>query len=136
MYHHEASDLSGDPQEVVRELHRLADAAMTDLESWPDVGQKPESIWQMLAQTGFTEEAGDGAVRYTARLTPIVELLLICLGAIEIWDIPMFLLQHGYASEEEADEVGEATEAEALRLLKLLLLRAYTKRFVRSTSRH
>ena len=79
MYHHEASDLSGDPQEVVRELHRLADAAMTDLESWPDVGQKPESIWQMLAQTGFTEEAGDGAVRYTARLTPIVELLLICV---------------------------------------------------------
>jgi hypothetical protein len=133
----QASDLSGDPQkEVVRELHRLADAAMSNLGSWPDVGKKPESIWQMLAQTGFTQEEADGAVRYTVSLTPLVELLLICLGAIEIWDIPMFLLKHGYASEEEADEVWEAAEAEALRLLKLLLLRAYTKRFVRSTSRH
>jgi hypothetical protein len=131
---------SGDPpKEVVRELHRLADAAMSDLQAWPDVGEKPESIWQMLAQTGFTEEVADGssgAVRYTVRLTPVVELLLVCVGAVEIWDVPVFLLKHGYASEEEADEVWEATEAEALRLLRLLLLRAYTKRFVRSTSRH
>jgi hypothetical protein len=101
----------------------------------PASEDKSASIWKMLADSGFTEETTDGSVRY--RLTPDVELLLVCIGAYGTWDIPWILEEHGFASEEEALEVWEAkTEAEALRLLKLLLLRIYTKRFVRSVLRH
>jgi hypothetical protein len=91
----------------------------------------------MLADSGFTEEVSHETIRYTARLTPEIELLLACIGAIETWDIPFVLEEHGYAFEEEAHEVWQAkTGAEGLRLLKLLLLRAYTKRFVRPALRH
>jgi hypothetical protein len=48
-----------------------------------------------------------------------------------------FLEEHGYASEEEALEVWEAeTDAEGLRLLQLLIIRAYAKRFMFSISHH
>jgi hypothetical protein len=92
----------------------------------------------MLANSGLTEELPDGTTRYTELGSAAeIELLLICVGAICPWDMPFFLENHGYASEEEAMEVWEAeTDAEALRLLMVIVLRTYRGRFVRSTARH
>jgi hypothetical protein len=124
--------------DAVRELHRLAHAAMSNPDAWPAGRDKTASIWQMLADSGLTgAETTHGSVRHTVSLTPEIELLLVCIGAYGTWDIPWVLEEHGFASEGEALEVWEAeSEIEALRLLRLLLLKAYTKRFVRSVLRH
>ena len=123
--------------DAVRELYLLAHAAMSDQEVWPASRNKNTSIWRMLADSGFTEEVTHDTIRYTVRVTPEIELLLACIGAVDPWDVPCFLQEHGYASEEEALEVWEAkSEAEAIRLIRLLVLRAYNKRFVRSALRH
>jgi hypothetical protein len=124
--------------DAVRNLHQLAHAVVSGQVAWPASPGKTESIWQMLADSGLTEKLADGTTRYTdLDATGEIELLIVCIGAICPWDIPFFLEKHGYASEEEALEVWEAeTDVEGLRLLKLLILRAYANRFVGSTSSH
>jgi hypothetical protein len=124
--------------EALRNLHQLAHAAIFGQTAWPADREKCESIWQTLADSGLTEESANGTIRYTEpSVTPELELLLACIGAIEPWEVPFFLKEHGYASEEEALEVWEAeTEAEGLRQLQLLINRAYAKRFVLSISHH
>jgi hypothetical protein len=124
--------------EAVRNLHQLAHAAVSGQAVWPASPGKTDSIWQMLADSGVTETLADGTTRYTdPGAIAEIELLVAFIGAIHPWDIPFILKEHGYASEEETLEVWEAeTDVEGLRLLKLLILRAYAKRFVRSISRH
>ena len=112
--------------DAVRNLHRLAHAAVSGQVAWPASPDKTDSIWQMLAHSGVTEKLADGTTRYTdPRATAEIELLVVFFGAIHPWDIPFILEKHGYASEEEAMEVWEAeTDHEALRLLKLIIFRA------------
>ena len=123
--------------EAARELHRLAHSAIFDPGKWPLSGERVERLWRSLAEWGVTEESC-GTIRYRdPAARPEIELLLSCVGAIEPWDIPFFLEEHGYASEEEAFEVWEAdTDAEAYRLLKIVLIRSYFRRFVRSKMHH
>jgi hypothetical protein len=124
--------------EALRNLHQLAHAAIFGQTAWPAAREKCESIRQTLAGSGLIEESAKGTFRYTEpSITPELELLLACIGTVEPWDIPFFLEEHGYASEEEALEVWEAeTDAEGLRLLQLLIIRAYAKRFMFSISHH
>ncbi|MHC2371302.1 hypothetical protein ACVIQT_005950 [Bradyrhizobium diazoefficiens] len=92
----------------------------------------------MLLDWGLTEELPDQTTRYTEfALEAEIKLLLVCIGAIYVWEMPLFLEQHGFASEQEIMEVFEAeTEREALGALRLLILRAYARRYLKSTSRH
>jgi hypothetical protein len=124
--------------DAVRNLHQLAHAAVSGQVAWPASPDKTDSIWQMLSDSGLTETLADGTTRYTdPGATAEIEMLLVFIGAIHPWDISFLLEKHGYASEEDALEVWEAeTDVEGLRLLKLLILQAYAKRFVRSISRH
>jgi hypothetical protein len=123
--------------EAARELHKLAQAAIFDRADWPLSGERVEQLWRSLAKWGVTEESCDG-IRYTdPAARPEIELLLSCIGAIEPWDIPFFLKEYGYVSEEEALEVWDAdTDSEAHRLLKIILIRSYFRRFIRSKMRH
>lgn len=120
---------------AARKLHQLAHAAMSGQTAWPASPDDTDSIWKMLADSGAAKGLPDGRTEYT--LTAEIELLLICVGALYPWDMPFFLEEHGYASEEEALDVWEAeTDDEAVRLLKLLAFRAYARRYLRSISRH
>jgi hypothetical protein len=122
----------------IRRLHQLALAANSGQTSWPASRDDSDSIRKMLADSGLTEELPDRTTRYTELgLAAEIELLLVCIGALCPWEMPYFLEQHGYASEEEAMDVWEAeTDDEALRLLKLIIFRAYAGRFLRSICRH
>jgi hypothetical protein len=87
---------------------------------------------KMLADSGLTQELPDGTTRFTGLASAAeLELLLASTGAICPWDMPLLLNDHGYASEQEAMDVFEATtEDKGLRLLKLLVFRAYAGRFL------
>jgi hypothetical protein len=122
----------------IRRLHQLAHAAISGQTGWPASPDDCNSILKLLADSGLTEELPDGTTRYTEPGSIAeIELLLICIGAICPWEMPHSLEHYGYASEEEALEVWEAeSDDEALRLLKLIICRAYARRFLRSISRH
>jgi hypothetical protein len=106
---------------AIRKLHQHAHEVISGQTAWPVSPDDNESIWKMLADSGMAEELPDGGLTYT--LTAEIQLLLVCVGALCPWEMPFFLEEHGHASEEEALEVWEAeTEAEALRLLKLLII--------------
>jgi hypothetical protein len=112
---------------VMQKLHQMADLAISGRTAWPASPEDSDSVWKMLADSGVTEELSDGTIRYTdPPASADIQLLVAVVGAIYTWDIPSVLEEQGYASEEEALAVWEAeTEAEALRLLKLLIIRAY-----------
>jgi hypothetical protein len=112
---------------VMQKLHQMADLAISGRTAWPASPEDSDSVWKMLADSGVTEESSDGRIGYTdPRASADIQLLVAVIGAIHTWDIPFLLEEQGYASEEEAVEVWEAeTDAEALRLLKLLIFRAY-----------
>jgi hypothetical protein len=121
----------------VRNLHQLAHAAVCGQLNWPASPDRRRSIWQMLADSGVTEQSDTGAIRFTnSGARAELELLLAAIGAINPWDIPFVLQEHGYASEEDLELCEAETEAEGLRRLKLLIFQAYTNHFVRSISRH
>lgn len=111
---------------------------MSGQTSWPSSPADSNSIWEMLANSGLTEELPDGTIRYTELGSAAeIELLLVCIGALCPWNMPFLLEQHGYASEAEAIEMWEAeTDDEALRLLRLIVFRTYRGRFLRSTAGH
>jgi hypothetical protein len=123
---------------ATRELHKLAHSMIFNDAAWPLRNEQVKRVWKLLTKWGvFTEEAS-GALRYTdPAARSDIDLLLSCVGAIHHWDIPFVLEENGYASEEETLEVWEAdSESKAYRLLKILLIRAYFRRFVRSATSH
>lgn len=124
--------------DAICKLHRLAHAVISGQAVWPASPDDTNSIWEMMAESGLVEELPDNTRRYTeVGSASEIELLLVCIGVIYLWDMPFFLERHGFASEQEIMEVFVAeTEREALRLLRLLIFRAYAKRYLQSTSRH
>jgi hypothetical protein len=123
---------------ATRELHRLAHSVIFDPHAaWPLCNKQVERVWKSLAEWGITEESS-GITRFTdPAARPEIEILLSCIGAYDPWEIPFSLEEHGHASEEEACEVWEAdSESEGLRLLKILIFRAYFRRFVQSVTSH
>ena len=123
---------------VVAELHQLAYSMVVGETAWPMTSVDVGPLWQKLTDSGLVEKTSEGSFQYTKAGTAVsVELLLACIGAIEVWDIPFVLEAYGHASDEEAIEVWQAeTEAEALRLLKLLISRAYFSNFISSKRLH
>lgn len=106
--------------------------------AWPASPDDTDSIWEMMAESGLIEELPNNTRRYTeVGSASEIEPLPVCIGAIYLWDMPFFLERHGFASEQAIMEVFEAeTEREARRLLKLLIFRAYVRRYLKSTSFH
>ena len=71
--------------DAVRNLHQLAHAAVSGQVAWPARPDKTDSIWQMLADSGVTEELPDGTIRYTGLgSTAEIQLVLVCIGAIAL----------------------------------------------------
>jgi hypothetical protein len=122
--------------EAIRHLHRFAHAAIFGQAAWPSGRDLNLEIRRMLLASGLSRCIEDQPDTFTAP-PPEIDLLLFCIGFNEPMEAPYELECAGLITEEEAEKVWETTsEAGGLALIKLLLMRAYFKRFIQSSARN
>jgi hypothetical protein len=119
-----------DREEVIRLLHQLAHAAVCGQAPWPASRETCESIYRMLAEAGLEETTPNGSIRSA----PGIDDLLTFVGVWDPWDVPIRFAFD--VSDEDVERMEFApSEAEALQVIKQMVVDLYEKRLLRSTSR-
>jgi hypothetical protein len=119
-----------DREEVIRLLHQLAHAAVCGQAPWPANRETCDSIYRMLAEAGLDQTTPDGSIRSA----PGINDLLIFIGVWDPWDVPIHFAFD--VSDEDVERMEFApSEAEALEVIKQMVVDVYEKRLIRSMFR-
>jgi hypothetical protein len=124
--------------DAMRKLRLLAYQPMVGVIPWPADREICATVNRLLDEAGLTEPIdSSGGYRYVGPNGVELDLLLACIGVCDPFEVPFFLEEHGYISEEEAQSVwASRDERKGSARAKRLVVRTYHECYLKSGLRH
>jgi hypothetical protein len=114
---------------IICKLHAIADRCLLEPGNWPANRECLAAFHKTVRDLGLDEDVPDspGSTRSTPPLGTELQLdmLMVFVGAREIYEIPYFLETYGYIEESEADEIWSGPPTKLERTIHRHVLRAY-----------
>jgi hypothetical protein len=113
---------------IVCKLHEITDHYLLGAGEWPADREFLTTFWKTLRRLGLEEEVPNspGTTRWTDLGKELnLDLLMVFVGAWQMWEIPYILEDYGYLEETEAEELCTGPLMETERKLRWYVLRAY-----------
>jgi hypothetical protein len=120
--------LAVDKVAIISKLHQIADHYLLGDGVWPAHREGLEAFSRTIRDLGLNEEvAGQpGTTRCTALGRELkLDLMMVFVGAWDMWEIPGVLEEFGYIDEADTDDLCSAQPVEIERRLRWLVLRTY-----------
>ena len=118
-----------DKAAVICELHEITDHYLLGEGNWPADEENLPALFGKFRALGLDEDVpgSPGMTQSTTLGKELkLELVMAFVGAYEIWNIPEILVENGYLTESEADELYFfLAPLQAERKLRRYVYRAY-----------
>jgi hypothetical protein len=113
---------------IICELHEITDHFLLGAGTWPADGESLPALFRIFRSLGLDEDVPDspGTSRSTALGKELnLDLLMVFVGAWDIWEIPGILKEYGYIGESQAEELWNDRPIQMEKKLRWYVFQAY-----------